>query len=99
MLRKVFAIVAAVLVWCGVVLGLGTFFNSVFGNPSTNSGFFSVLRIFVLLVSFTIASVVYYLIKGEEPEPEIKEKQRITSKEISKKLAEKRNKHHKENSH
>jgi cytosine/uracil/thiamine/allantoin permease len=39
---------------------------------------------------FIAASFVYNLIKGEEPE--VKEKQGITSKEISEKLEEMRNK-------
>ncbi|MEN4017401.1 MAG: hypothetical protein PQ963_05705, partial [Methanobacterium sp.] len=47
-------------------------------------------RLFILFVSGVIALTVYNLIKGDEPE--IKEKQGITSKEISKMLAEKRNK-------
>jgi zinc transporter ZupT len=47
-------------------------------------------RILVLFSGFIAASFVYNLIKGDEPE--IKEKQGITSKEISEKLAEMRNK-------
>jgi hypothetical protein len=51
-------------------------------------------RILVLFSGFIAASFVYNLIKGEEPEVEINEKQGITSKEISEKLAEMRNKGH-----
>ncbi|MEN4018163.1 MAG: hypothetical protein PQ975_11335, partial [Methanobacterium sp.] len=47
-------------------------------------------RLFILFVSGVIALTVYNLIKGEELE--VKEKQGITSKEISEKLEEMRNK-------
>ena len=87
-LRKIVAIIVAVLIWCGVVIGLGNFFEGMFGHLGTNSATFSFLRIIVLVVSFLLASVAYYLIKGPEPPKEESEEQGkdISSKNISKKL-------------
>lgn len=48
-------------------------------------------RIIALFISFVIASMINSLIRGEEPEPEVNEDQKITRDEVSKRLEEMRN--------
>lgn len=82
-LRKFIAILAAIVAFFAAGSLVAIAADNVLG-PFT--------RILVLFAGFIAASFVYNLIKGEEPEPEIKEKQGITSEDISKKLAEMRKK-------
>ncbi|MDI6723426.1 MAG: hypothetical protein QMD61_02130 [Methanobacterium sp.] len=83
--RKFLGIIVAIIVFFGLatVIALSAnYLGQSAGNP--------IIRIFGLLTCFIVASFVYNLIKGEEPEQEVKEKQGITSDKISKRLAEKR---------
>lgn len=83
--RKILGIIAAVFVFFGLgsIIALSvTYLGGSAGDP--------IVRIVGLFICFVMASFVYYRIKCDEPEPEIKEKQGITSEEISKKLVEKR---------
>ncbi|MBC7088611.1 MAG: hypothetical protein H5T96_09150 [Tissierellales bacterium] len=87
--RKIIGVIVAVLVFLGVVLCLGNFLESVMGYSAARAN--PLLRLPVLFVSFLVASIVYNLIKGDEIEPENKSKTGISSEEISRKLAERRN--------
>ncbi|MEN4006487.1 MAG: hypothetical protein PQ964_03925 [Methanobacteriaceae archaeon] len=78
--RKFIAILAAIAAFFAV----GLLASTVAGNA---------IGAFAALIGSIAASFVYNLIKGDEPE--IKEKKGITSKEISKMLAEKREKREK----
>ncbi|MBI5680991.1 MAG: hypothetical protein HZC47_08865 [Methanobacterium sp.] len=80
--RKIFGIIVAIIVF----FGLGTVIALLAGESAGNP----IIRLVGLFICFVVASVVYNLMKGEEPEIEIKEKHGVTSEEISKKLEEKR---------
>jgi FtsH-binding integral membrane protein len=78
------------LTFIGVIVLIGIVVQNYW--PGFSPSEHPIERLFILFVSGVIALTVYNLIKGEEPEVEVKEKQGITSKEISEKLAEMRNK-------
>lgn len=65
-IRDISAIMVAIIVFFGIIIELGGFLIDIIGNPGTNSAIFSILRIVVLFISFLLASVAYYLIKGEK---------------------------------
>jgi len=82
MWRKVIGFIMAVLVFVGVALLIGETLEIMGLSISANP----ILRLPMLIVSAGVAGFVYNLIKGEEPE--FNKKQGISSKEISKRLAE-----------
>ncbi|MBC7088614.1 MAG: hypothetical protein H5T96_09165 [Tissierellales bacterium] len=85
--RKIIAGIVGFLVFIGVIVLIGIVVRNFW--PGFSPSEHPIERLLILFVSGVIALTVYNLIKGDEPE-EIKEKG-ITSKEISKKLAERRN--------
>ncbi|MEN4017398.1 MAG: hypothetical protein PQ975_02190 [Methanobacterium sp.] len=87
-LRKVIAGIIGFLTFIGVIVLIGIVVQNYW--PGFSPSEHPIERLFILFVSGVIALTVYNLIKGDEPE--IKEKQGITSKEISEKLEEMRNK-------
>ncbi len=86
--RKVIAGIIGFLTFIGVIVLIGIVVQNIW--PGYSFSDHPLERLSLLFICFMIASMVYNLIKGEEPE--VKEKQGITSKEISKMLAEKREK-------
>lgn len=83
--RKIFGIITAIIAFFGLATLIAlsaNYLGQSAGNP--------IIRLVGLFACFVVASFVYNLIKGEEPENEVKEKREITSDEISKRLAEKR---------
>ena len=85
--RKFIGIIAGVITFVGIgsliIIGV----QNIWPDYSFSEHPFE--RISLLFICFSMASWVYNLIKGNEPE--IKEKKGITSKEISKRLEEMRN--------
>lgn len=87
--RKVIAGIAAILTFIGVIVLIGIVTRNFW--PGFSPSKHPIERLLILFISFMMASFIYNLIKGEEPEGEVKEKREITSKEISKKLEKIRN--------
>jgi len=84
--RKVIAGIIGFLTFIGVIVLIGIVVRNYW--PGFSPSEHPIERLLILFVSFVVASMVYNLIKGDEPE-EIKEKG-ITNEEISKKLEEMR---------
>jgi len=84
--RKFIAILAAIAAFIGIGALIAISVQNIW--PGYSFSDHPLERLSLLFICFMIASMVYNMIKGEEVE--VKEKQGISSKEISKKLAEMR---------
>jgi len=87
--RKSIAYIAGIIAF----IGIGTLITIGVQNiwPGYSPSEHPIERLFTLFVSGVIASSIYNMVKGDEPEPEVKGEQGITSNEISKRLEERRN--------
>lgn len=86
-LRKFIAVVAGIFTFIGVMVLFAIGIQTLWPNYEPSDHPFD--RLIVLTVSTVLASFVYNLIKGEEPE-EPKEVKTYSNKEISRRLAENR---------
>ncbi len=87
-LRKFIAIVVGIIAFVGTGSLIAIGVQNIWPGYAFSDHPFE--RLSLLFISFLVASSVYNMIKGDEPEPEAKENQGLTSKEISKKLEEMR---------
>jgi hypothetical protein len=86
-LRKFIAVVAGIFTFIGVMVLFAIGIQTLWPNYEPSDHPFD--RLIVLTVSTVLASFVYNLIKGEEPE-EPKDVKTYSNKEISRRLAESR---------
>jgi|GEM_PF-987385 len=87
--RKLIAYIAGIIAF----IGIGTLITIGVQNiwPGYSPSEHPIERLFTLFVSGVIASSIYNMIKGDEPEIEVNENQKITRDEVSKRLEEMRN--------